>query len=258
MRGERRELPWRTSLTAKPANGVCWRWRSRSLSDTTRIARMISRSRSCGRGAFLLRYRLKPMHNVYELKTILPPGYPTLPPETHVVTPLKPCPHLLEGQLLCMWRQGSTLADEPLGPREVHVRLRRAGRVALARLLRNLARDRRLAPARSAGEFPSLALQACVQPRYKSEARRRITAIFAVSSTWSIPLPHLFQVGAGSGGMTVLDIVCRDPRITHVTLIEPDIYKPHNVERHLFPLSAVGRQARPSWPASGSKNDGRS
>jgi ThiF family len=57
-------------------------------------------------------------------------------------------------------------------------------------------------------------------------------------------LAHLFQVGAGSGGMTVLDIVCRDPRITHVTLIEPDVYKPHNVARHLFPLSAVdGKKA---------------
>jgi len=52
---------------------------------------------------------------------------------------------------------------------------------------------------------------------------------------------HLFQVGAGSGGMPVLDIVCRDPRITHVTLIEPDLYKPHNVERHPFPWSAVGQ-----------------
>ena len=27
-----------------------------------------------------------------------------------------------------------------------------------------------------------------------------------------------------------------------VTLIEPDVYKPHNVERHLFPLSAVGER----------------
>src|ERR1700722_6865874 len=44
--------------------------------------------------------------------------------------------------------------------------------------------------------------------------------------------------------MTVLDIVCRDPRITPVPLIEPDIYKPHNVARHLFPLSAVdGKKA---------------
>ena len=42
--------------------------------------------------------------------------------------------------------------------------------------------------------------------------------------------------------MTVLDIVCRDPRITHVTLIEPDVYKPHNVARHQFPLSAVGQR----------------
>lgn len=53
-------------------------------------------------------------------------------------------------------------------------------------------------------------------------------------------MSHLFQVGAGSGGMTVLDIVCRDPRITQVTLVEPDIYKPHNVERHLLPPSAIG------------------
>jgi hypothetical protein len=55
-------------------------------------------------------------------------------------------------------------------------------------------------------------------------------------------LAHLVQVGAGSGGMTVLDIVCRDPRITHVTLIEPDGYKPHNVIRHQFPLSALGQR----------------
>jgi molybdopterin/thiamine biosynthesis adenylyltransferase len=40
--------------------------------------------------------------------------------------------------------------------------------------------------------------------------------------------------------MPVLDILCRDPRLTCVTLIEPDIYKPHNVERHLFPLEAIG------------------
>jgi molybdopterin/thiamine biosynthesis adenylyltransferase len=52
---------------------------------------------------------------------------------------------------------------------------------------------------------------------------------------------HLFQVGAGSGGMPVLDMVCRDVRVKRVTLVEPDVYKPHNVERHLFPLSAVGR-----------------
>src|SRR5438270_8990837 len=52
---------------------------------------------------------------------------------------------------------------------------------------------------------------------------------------------HLIQVGAGSGGMPVLDMICRDPRITRVTLIEPDVYKPHNVERHVFPCSAVGQ-----------------
>jgi molybdopterin/thiamine biosynthesis adenylyltransferase len=53
-------------------------------------------------------------------------------------------------------------------------------------------------------------------------------------------MAHLFQVGAGSGGMPVLDALCRDSRITRVTLIEPDVYKPHNVERHLFPSAAVG------------------
>src|SRR5437763_4511497 len=54
-------------------------------------------------------------------------------------------------------------------------------------------------------------------------------------------MAHLFQVGAGSGGMPVLDMVCRDTRVTRVTLVEPDVYKPHNVERHLFPRSAVGQ-----------------
>src|SRR6516165_4397663 len=58
-------------------------------------------------------------------------------------------------------------------------------------------------------------------------------------------MAHLFQVGAGSGGMPVLDMVCRDARIDRVTLVEPDVYKPHNVQRHLFPLSACG------WPKGG-------
>src|SRR5262245_28684025 len=51
---------------------------------------------------------------------------------------------------------------------------------------------------------------------------------------------HVVQVGAGSGGMPVLDMLCRDPRVMRVTLIEPDVYKPHNVERHLFVVSGVG------------------
>jgi len=54
-------------------------------------------------------------------------------------------------------------------------------------------------------------------------------------------MAHLVQVGAGSGGMPVLDAVCRDARIQCITLIEPDVYKAHNVERHLFPPSAVGQ-----------------
>jgi hypothetical protein len=58
--------------------------------------------------SLVLRYRLKPMHNVYEIETRLVSSYPTVPPETRVLTPLKHCPHLLEGQTLCLWRQGST------------------------------------------------------------------------------------------------------------------------------------------------------
>ena len=54
-------------------------------------------------------------------------------------------------------------------------------------------------------------------------------------------MAHLFQVGVGSGGMPVLDMVSRDPGVTRVTLVEPDLYKPHNVERHLFGLEAVGQ-----------------
>jgi hypothetical protein len=56
----------------------------------------------------VLRYRLKPTHNVYDLETRLPASYPIVPPETCVLTPLKQCPHMLEGQVICLWRQGST------------------------------------------------------------------------------------------------------------------------------------------------------
>ena len=58
--------------------------------------------------SLVLRYRLKPGHNVYQLETRLLSSYPVVPPETRVLTTLKHCPHLLEGQTLCLWRQGST------------------------------------------------------------------------------------------------------------------------------------------------------
>jgi molybdopterin/thiamine biosynthesis adenylyltransferase len=51
----------------------------------------------------------------------------------------------------------------------------------------------------------------------------------------------ILQVGAGSGGMVVLDLVCRDPAVTRIVLIEPDVYKPHNVHRHYFGFDAVGK-----------------
>ena len=54
-------------------------------------------------------------------------------------------------------------------------------------------------------------------------------------------MAHLIQVGAGSGGMPALDLVCRDERITSVTIIEPDIYKEHNVVRHQFGCADVGQ-----------------
>lgn len=53
-------------------------------------------------------------------------------------------------------------------------------------------------------------------------------------------MARIIQVGAGSGGMPVLDMLARDPAITAITLIEPDVYKPHNLERHLFPQSEIG------------------
>ena len=104
-------------------------------------------------GGFLLTYRLKPAHNIYECETRLHATYPVTPPETRVVTPLKPCPHLLTNQLLCLWRQGSSRENEPVGSGEVHGRVRGHGRVALAGLLRSLVRDRRLAAARGQIRF---------------------------------------------------------------------------------------------------------
>jgi molybdopterin/thiamine biosynthesis adenylyltransferase len=52
----------------------------------------------------------------------------------------------------------------------------------------------------------------------------------------------LFQVGAGSGGMVVLDLLCREPDVGRVVLIEPDVYKSHNVYRHYFGPEEVGQK----------------
>jgi len=67
-------------------------------------------------GAILLRYRLRPANNDYVLETRLSASYPTVPPETRSLTQLKHCPHLLEGQTMCMWRQGSTRATSRWDP----------------------------------------------------------------------------------------------------------------------------------------------
>src|SRR5215471_18231293 len=71
-------------------------------------------------GALVLRYRLKPGHNVYLLETRLVSSYPTVPPETRVLTPLKHCPHLLEGQTVPV-AAGQHPGDKPLGPVAVHL-----------------------------------------------------------------------------------------------------------------------------------------
>jgi hypothetical protein len=67
-------------------------------------------------GSLVLSYRLKPCHNVYQVETRLLSSYPIVPPETRILTPLKHCPHLLEGQTLCLWRQGSTRASSRWDP----------------------------------------------------------------------------------------------------------------------------------------------
>src|SRR5262245_9810316 len=54
-------------------------------------------------------------------------------------------------------------------------------------------------------------------------------------------MQSVLQVGAGSGGMVVLDLVCRDPDVRRIVLIEPDVYKSHNVHRHYFGHNDVGR-----------------
>lgn len=67
-------------------------------------------------GTLLLGYNLKPCRNRYRLETRLLSSYPTVPPETRVLTPLKHCPHLLEGQTICLWRQGSMRASSRWDP----------------------------------------------------------------------------------------------------------------------------------------------
>src|SRR5262245_39806890 len=54
-------------------------------------------------------------------------------------------------------------------------------------------------------------------------------------------MAKLFQVGVGSGGMPVLDALARDPRISHVAIIDPDTYQEHNVERHVFDRDGIGK-----------------
>jgi molybdopterin/thiamine biosynthesis adenylyltransferase len=54
-------------------------------------------------------------------------------------------------------------------------------------------------------------------------------------------MSHLFQVGAGSGGMIVLDLLARDERIRKITLVDHDVFKSHNSVRHFFTPSDAGK-----------------
>jgi len=54
-------------------------------------------------------------------------------------------------------------------------------------------------------------------------------------------MAHLFIAGLGSGGFAVLDLVAREPEVDLLTLVDPDLYQSHNVHRHFFPASEVGR-----------------
>lgn len=40
--------------------------------------------------------------------------------------------------------------------------------------------------------------------------------------------------------MVVLDLLAREPMVSRIAIIEPDIYKPHNVARHYFSKEAAG------------------
>lgn len=100
-------------------------------------------------GGLVLSYRLKPCRNTYSVETRLLSSYPVVPPETRILTPLKHCPHLLEGQTLCLWRQGSTRASSRWDPAQFTCVFAVLAAWRLARVLRTLARNRRVAAARS-------------------------------------------------------------------------------------------------------------
>src|SRR5262245_38963877 len=55
-------------------------------------------------------------------------------------------------------------------------------------------------------------------------------------------MSSIFQVGAGSGGMVVLDQLCREPSVRRIVLVEPDLYQAHNTHRHYFGHNDVGQR----------------
>ena len=49
------------------------------------------------------------------------------------------------------------------------------------------------------------------------------------------------MLGVVEPGFVVLDLLCREPSIDRIVLLDPDVYKSHNVHRHYFGNNEVGR-----------------
>ena len=86
-------------------------------------------------GALVLSYRLKPGHNIYQLETRLVSSYPTVPPETRVLTALKALSAFARRADVVLVAPGQHAGHEPLGSVALHLHLRGAGGVALAGVL---------------------------------------------------------------------------------------------------------------------------
>lgn len=89
-----------------------------------------------------------------------------------------------------------------------------------------------------------------VQSAERNQDKQLLRLAFRIPhSTFCIPsvpnafprMTTLFQVGAGSGGMVVLDLVCREPSVQRIVLLDPDVYKSRNVHRHYFGHQDVGQ-----------------
>ena len=135
--------------TPRPASGGCCASRSRRSSATTRAATRTSRSRSCGRVG---------THSALPAQAVpqrLPAGdAAALQLPDRAAGDARPdaaeaLPAPARRADAVPVAAGLDARRQPLGPGEVHLHLRHPGRLALAGLLRNLARHGRMAAAGS-------------------------------------------------------------------------------------------------------------